>query len=260
MLFIEALQKIPLKHKSTSSLINELRVCVQVMFYTKHSPIDHGTTVTTLGFFPSSLYILLNSSRFIKPVSSRISSCKSTNIMLQQQILQELPNRNEQPRTRSNHRAEDNYHRSDYSTYQGNLGKIIGINWNSIFRQRNCGRRKKELFMSWIVAIGFQLKLQLNLRKRIEEHTFAILIEQLNKHFNETLQVLAARYGSNQCEINEILPYSTIHMNEISTLDVTDRSDYLNTVKVVGICNMVPTILLTLNGVHCKIEFDKEPA
>ncbi|KAI0979351.1 hypothetical protein GJ496_008504 [Pomphorhynchus laevis] len=37
---------------------------------------------------------------------------------------------------------------------------------------------------------------------------------------------------------------------------INDRIDDLNTINVVGICNMVLTILVTLNGVHCNIKID----
>ncbi|KAI0989970.1 hypothetical protein GJ496_000936 [Pomphorhynchus laevis] len=46
------------------------------------------------------------------------------------------------------------------------------------------------------------------------------------------------------------------HVNEILTIDVTDRLDYLTNMNVVGIYNMVPTILVTLNSVYCNMEFD----
>ncbi|KAI0981490.1 hypothetical protein GJ496_000950 [Pomphorhynchus laevis] len=59
-----------------------------------------------------------------------------TNIRLHKQILQELLNLINRPEQAVNHHVEDQYHRSDHSTYEWNLGRITGINYNSTFRHK----------------------------------------------------------------------------------------------------------------------------
>ncbi|KAI0987190.1 hypothetical protein GJ496_004141 [Pomphorhynchus laevis] len=90
-----------------------------------------------------------------------------------------------------------------------------------------------------------------------DEHADIAIVKQGHIMQRRTALNVCERCGrrharSQKCLVSD----SDRHVNEISMINVIDRSYYLNTVNVVEICNMVPTMLVALSRVHCNMEFD----